>query len=81
MTAYKALHPKAYVERLYVHRKNGGRSLMSIEETIPKTYIASISILNNSNEVMSSIKKYIKINKECSKFEFKVEQKEERKEK
>ena len=34
MTAYKALHPKAYVDRLYVHRKDGGRGLMSIEKTI-----------------------------------------------
>ena len=30
---------------------------------------------------MSSIMKHIKINKECSKSEFKVEQKEEKKEK
>ena len=34
MTAYKALHLKAYVDRLYVHRKDGGRVQMSIEDTI-----------------------------------------------
>ena len=50
---------------------------MSIEDTIAYK-MHSIYILNDSNEVMSSIKKYIKVNKES---EFKVEQKTERKEK
>ena len=82
MAAYKALHPKADVDRLYVHKKDGRRGLMSIEDTIAyEEHSINFFILNNSNEVMSSIKKYIKINKECSKSEFKVAQKEERKEK
>ena len=82
MTAYKALRPKADVDRLYVHRKDGGRGLMSIQDTIAyEEHSTNFYILNNSNEVMSSIKKRIKINKECSKSDFKVEQKEERKEK
>ena len=81
MTAYKALRPKADVDRLYVHRKDGGRDLMIIEDTIAyEEHSINFYISNNSNKVMSSIKKYIKINKECSKSEFKVEQKEERKE-
>ena len=81
MTPYKPLRPKTDVDRLYVHRKNGGRGLMSIEDAIAyEEHSINFYILNNSNEVMSSIKKYIKINKECSKSEFKVEQKE-RKEK
>ena len=76
------MHPKADVDRLYVHRKDGGRVLMSIEDTIAyEEHSINFYILNNSNEVMSSIKKCIKINKECLKAEFKVEQKEERKEK
>ena len=47
---------------------------MSIEEHIINFYI-----LNNSNEVMSSIEQYIEINEERSKSDFKIEQKEERK--
>ena len=55
---------------------------MSIEDTIAyEEHSINFYILNNSNVVMLSIKKYIKINKECSKSEFKVEQKEKRKEK
>ena len=82
MTAYKALYPKADIDRLCVHRKVGGRGLMSIEDTITyEEHSINFYILNNSNEVMSSIKKYIKINKERSKSDFKVAQKEERKEK
>ena len=56
MTAYKALHPKADVDKLYVHRKDGGRGLMSIEDTIAyEEHSINFYILNNSNEVMSSI--------------------------
>ena len=63
MTAYKALHPKADVDR-YVHRKDGGKGLMSSKDTIAyEEHSIYFYILNNSNEVMSSNKKYIKINK------------------
>ena len=56
MTVYKALHPKADVDKLYVHRKDGGRGLMSIEDTIAyEEHSINFYILNNSNEVMSSI--------------------------
>ena len=34
MTAYEALHPKADIDRLYVHRKDGEKNLMSIKNTI-----------------------------------------------
>ena len=55
---------------------------MSIQDTIAyEEHSINFYILNNSNEFISSIKKYIKINKKFSKSEFKVEQKEERKEK
>ena len=82
MTAYKDLQPKADLDRLYVHRKVGGRGLMSIEDTIAyEEHSINFYILNNSKEVMSSIKKYIKLNKEYSKSEFNVEQKEEKKRK
>ena len=38
MTMHMALHPKDDVDRLYVPRKEGGRGLASIEDTVD-TYI------------------------------------------
>ena len=43
MTMHKALHPRDYVERLYVSKKEGGRGLTSIEDSID----ASIQRLEN----------------------------------
>lgn len=34
MHAYGAVHPRADVDRLYVQREDGGRSLMSILDTV-----------------------------------------------
>ena len=34
MTMHKALHPKDDVDRLYVSRKDGGRGLSSIEDSV-----------------------------------------------
>ena len=34
MTVHKALHPKEEVDRLYVPRKEGGRGLASIEDSV-----------------------------------------------
>ena len=34
MTMYGVLHPKSDVDRLYVERKEGGRSLMSVERCV-----------------------------------------------
>ena len=34
MTMHKALHPRDDVNRLYVSRKEGGRGLASIEDTV-----------------------------------------------
>ena len=34
MTMYKALHPRDDVDRLYVSRKEGGRELASIEDSV-----------------------------------------------
>ena len=33
-TIYGALHPKSYVDRLYIPRKDGGRDFMSIEDCV-----------------------------------------------
>ena len=34
MTMHKALHPKSDVDRLYLPRKEGGRGLISVEDTV-----------------------------------------------
>ena len=34
MTMHKALHPRDNVDRLYVSRKEGGRGLASIEDSV-----------------------------------------------
>ena len=34
MTMHKALHPRNEVDRLYVSRKEGGRGLASIEDSV-----------------------------------------------
>ena len=34
MTMHKALHPRDDIDRLYVSRKNGGRGLTSIEDSV-----------------------------------------------
>ena len=34
MTMHKALHPRHDVERLYVSRKEGGRGLANIEDSV-----------------------------------------------
>ena len=34
MTMHKALHPRDDVDRLYVSRKEGGRGLVSIEDSV-----------------------------------------------
>ena len=34
MTMHKALHPRDDVDRLYVSRKEGGRGLTSIEDSV-----------------------------------------------
>ena len=34
MTMYKALHPRDDVDKLYVSRKDGGRGLACIEDSV-----------------------------------------------
>ena len=37
MTMHKALHPRDDVDRLYVSRKDGGRGLASIEDSVDES--------------------------------------------
>ena len=34
MTLHRALNPKTYVARLYLSRKEGGRGVVSVEDTV-----------------------------------------------
>ena len=42
MTMYGALHPKSDVDRFYVKRKEGGRSLMSVERCVREEENSSV---------------------------------------
>ena len=49
MTMHKALHPRDDLDRLYVSRKEGGRGLACIEDSVD----ASIQLLEKSTKVYS----------------------------
>lgn len=53
MTMHKALHPKSDVDRLYLPRKNGGRGLLNIEDTVEQ---AKVSL---DNYVESSLEEFL----------------------
>ena len=50
MTMHKALHPKDDVDRLYVSRKQGGRGLASIEDTVDASIHRLEDYIENTNE-------------------------------
>ena len=65
MNIYKSLHPRSYIDRLYVPRKKGGRGLRSLEDLvlIKKTSLAEYA--NNNQE--PTLQK-TKIRGNCSRF-------------
>ncbi|KXJ19733.1 hypothetical protein AC249_AIPGENE21502 [Exaiptasia diaphana] len=50
MTMHKALHPKSDVDRLYLKRKDGGRGLLSIEDTVSLASVGLIKYIEKSEE-------------------------------
>ena len=50
MTLHKALHPRDHVDRLYVSRKEGGRGLASIEDSVN----ASIQRMRNPESIQEN---------------------------
>ena len=50
MTVHKALHPRDDVDRLYVSRKEGGRVLASIEDSIDASIQQLEDYIENTNE-------------------------------
>ena len=50
LTMHGSLHPRADVDRLYVSRKDGGRGLMSIEDSIQKEENSIALYIKNTEE-------------------------------
>ena len=75
MTRHKALHPKDDVDRLYVSRKEGGRGLASIDDSVDASiqrfedYIGKhkgglfTAIRNDTDNTMNNRKKITRIEK------------------
>ena len=50
MTIHRALHPQAAVDRLYIHRKNGGRGMISVKNCAEMKTESLNQYAENSNE-------------------------------
>ena len=66
MTMYGVLHPKSDVDRLYVKRKKGGRSLMSVERCVKEDenslgFMLEILKENSSGELLELRQSILKI--------------------
>ena len=53
MIMQKALHPREDVGRLYVYRKEGGRGLASIEDSVDASIQQLQDYIENTNEESS----------------------------
>ena len=47
---HKGLHPKSNVNRLYISRKEGGRGLLNVEDTVHLAIIGLLKYVGNSEE-------------------------------
>ena len=57
MTMHNALHPKSNVDRLYLPRKDGGRGLLGVEDTVNIAKVSLKKYVNNSTErLLSSLR-------------------------
>ena len=50
MTMHNALHLKSYIDRLYIPRKEGGRRLQDVEETVKVTNLGLENYVKESKE-------------------------------
>ena len=50
MTTHKALHPRDYVDRIYVTKKEGGRGLASIEDSVDASIRQLEDYIEKKNE-------------------------------
>ena len=57
MTMHNALHPKSNVDRLYLPRKDGGRGLLGVEDTVNIAKVSLKRYVNNCTErLLSSLR-------------------------
>ena len=54
MKMHNALHPKSNVDRLYLLRKDGGRGLLGVEDTVNIAKVSLKRYVNNSTERLIS---------------------------
>ena len=81
LTMHKGLHPKSDIDRLYLSRKDGGRGLMSCEDTIKSEENNLGWYLKHSKEKLLQGVKHVGIlefEKSCSKTDFKTSIREKR---
>ena len=64
MTIHGSLHPRADVDRLYLPRKEGGRGLLSVEDSINKEENSISHYVENSSQPTLKETKPIMLNKE-----------------
>ena len=64
MTMHGSLHPRADVDRLYLPRKEGGRGLLSVEDSISKEENSIAQYVKNSTQPTLKETKQIMINKD-----------------
>ena len=64
MTMHGSLHPRADVDRLYLPRKEGGRGLLSVEDSINKEENSIAHYVENSSQPTLTETKQIMLNKE-----------------
>ena len=61
MTMHNALHPKSNVNRIYIARKEGGRGLQGVKETVNLTNLVFENYVKESIERLLTAGKYVDI--------------------
>lgn len=78
MTMHKALHPKSDVDRLYVKRTDGGRGLLSVEDTVSLATIGLLKYIGRNGERIITAVRGNEIYAGESEKEFKTRKHQER---
>ena len=78
LTMHNAHHPKSNVERIYIPRKEGGRGLLNVEDTVNTAILALEEYVVDSNQRILSAARNIEEVTETAKG-FKKRKKNERK--
>ena len=76
ITMYRGLHPRSDVDRLYVDRNNGGRGLMSVEDTVKYEALSLKRYTETSDiELIRAGGQLVKCDSDASRTEYKMEMK------